>query len=320
VNARRAPPSADHLLDRLEQRLYPANDFLLVRQVRNATGVPDGLRVLDAIVIETVARRGAPLVLRGFEVKRTWQDLAHELENWQKRAPFQEVCTSFSFVVPWPAEDVVRSLSIPVGVGLIEVRMGEPVIRPRAHEYDPGPVPPDLLRALFRQAWARRSATAAERRLHEAGLVERLDGGRWRLTCDHSPRLPIFKPAAVPETVVCPDCVAGLPPDPAMLAMRIADLPLDALGALRDRIDARLGIPVHDDELGTERCAACHARELAAARGQLDPVALAAPCPSCAAVPEPVVVNRPATLPAKPGPASCAMTNVELARAAAGGA
>jgi hypothetical protein len=303
---RREAPTADALLDRLEQTIYsPEKGFCLARQIRTATGIPERLRVADGAVIDTnpPPRGGDDLVVHILEVKRAWDDYAREWAQPEKRRPFQEVGVSWSVVVPAPASAVIGKVMPPIGVGLIEVGTGEPLILQRPHERPPQTPPADMLRALFRQMGVQRGTGAAAEE-HMQRIVELLPGNRARLACDHAPLIPRYK--TLPERVLCWSCVEGLPPDAEVLALRVDEAPADVLGALRDRIDLRLGIPLHEEVVGIESCAACHVRELSR-----QPVP-ATGCPSCGALPTP-------STPPGPGIASCAPPPPKAARARAAG-
>lgn len=240
MRPRRAPPTAERLLEVLRDDLFAPPSWALFTEVRSAVGadVP-GLRVADAVAVDT--RPGPGLALHGLEVKRTAQDLARELEDPRKAEAIGHYCETFSLVVPAPAKTVVGSRYVfPRAWGLIEVAgpRASWLVHPEPRRAEP---PPDgFLKALLRAA-----GRPVEREVQGEGdaplrsIGPRLSRDLVRLEgCGHRAPRPLTKP--VPSQLPCYACAAGLPADPQVIAAAIDEAGAEELEQYHAQILSRL--------------------------------------------------------------------------------
>lgn len=93
---------------------YRAPEWVLLSQVRNATGYQKGPRTADAIAFNTYPSRG--LAIHAFEFKKTRADWLRELRNPDKAAEFIGIA-DYIFVVA-ASDQIVDEGELPHGWGL----------------------------------------------------------------------------------------------------------------------------------------------------------------------------------------------------------
>jgi hypothetical protein len=124
---------------------HPADEFVTVYEVREATGSVHGSRA-DAVVMSLHASRGFELT--GFEFKCARGDWLAELKNPAKADRIARYCDRWCV---FAAPGVVKEGELPVGWGLWELRAGGVIHRravPAARE--PEPLPRAFLASFMR--------------------------------------------------------------------------------------------------------------------------------------------------------------------------
>lgn len=139
------PPVTSHDLCVALRLAHPADEFVTVFEVREATGSMHGSRA-DALVMSLHASRGFELT--GFEFKCARGDWLAELKNPGKADRIARYCDRWCV---FAAPGVVKEGELPVGWGLWELASGGAIRRrvvPAARE--PEPMPRAFLASFMR--------------------------------------------------------------------------------------------------------------------------------------------------------------------------
>jgi hypothetical protein len=212
-------------------------EWVVLEQVRSVPVLSGVFRFADALAVYVGAEGWT---VHGFDAKRSRNDWTRELAHPEKSAPFRLFCTQWSLVVPAPWKHVVLTLDeLPDRWGLIEVDGGTARVVVEALAHDPGPLPVEVIAALFTAA-ASRGAVDAQRE-DEAPLREitrpRLSFGSVGLACGHVVPRPMDK--VLPRSVACLACAAELPVDVEVLEAGLRDASAEDLDRLAPIFDAR---------------------------------------------------------------------------------
>lgn len=121
------------------QKKWGKPEYAFIRQVRNATGLPDRVRTADALAMGLWPSRG--LYLHGFEIKVSRSDWAHELKQPDKAEEISRYCHFWWLAVP--EASIVKDGELPLPWGLVEVNTGSPKIIKQAL-FTENPQPPTL--------------------------------------------------------------------------------------------------------------------------------------------------------------------------------
>lgn len=117
---------ADEIVDALRTQYPPSHGWILLPQVRDATGAGGG-RTADAIAFNAWPSRG--LELHGFEMKTYRGDWLRELKQPEKAESIFQFCDRWWIVTPAPDKghgpEVVRANELPPTWGLITVDDGK---------------------------------------------------------------------------------------------------------------------------------------------------------------------------------------------------
>jgi hypothetical protein len=147
--------SESELVALLAQR-YPSPAFVLLPQVRNATGFASRVvRTADAIAVGTWPSRGLEVI--GFECKSARSDFVRELEDPEKAEEIARLCDRWYIVAG--SDKVATVPEVPTGWGLLVAR-GEGLVELKeAPKLSPQPMPREFLAALLRRAGDRQPIT-----------------------------------------------------------------------------------------------------------------------------------------------------------------
>lgn len=248
---RRPPPSAarierlgepSRLIDALRAEMFAAPDWLVAEEVRTSPGCPDSLRRADGIAVQL--SRAAGWRIEALEVKLSRADLALELNEPDKIAPFALFCACVWIVVPAPRKNVISSLlDLPEMWGVLEVGTGGvEVVRAAVVRKNVEEPTPAFLKALLRSA-----GRPVEREARgEGDAPSRAIGGRlskgfiWLDGCLHRQAAPLEK--RWPATVPCWSCAEGLPAHPEAVAAALDGSDPAALARYREQIAGLLGV------------------------------------------------------------------------------
>lgn len=96
---------------------FPAPEFVVMPEVRNATGFGMRERYADAIAMSTYPSRG--LTVHGFEIKVSKSDWKRELANPDKAEEIAQYCDHWWIVAP---NKIVDPNELPNGWGLLELK------------------------------------------------------------------------------------------------------------------------------------------------------------------------------------------------------
>jgi hypothetical protein len=223
-------PTGSGILEKLRSELYPADEWVWCEQVRRELGIPDDLRIADAIAVARWPSAGQ--MIHGFEQKDKRGDWLNERNRPQKSAWMEEICGAIWLVIPAPRKLVIHDMAeVPRGWGLIEVGAGGCVVLQAAGELD-RPGPPwafvcSLLAAAARPAAAPGLDTGPRRAIDRPHLSRAHVG----LVCGHVAARPLSVKDQT-DAVPCMACALDLPPDVEVLEAKIADAtpaPLDRL-------------------------------------------------------------------------------------------
>lgn len=206
--------------------LYPAPEWGVFTDVRSSTGVPDVLRIADAIAVQLLPSSGWRI--HGFEVKRSRSDWLRELRTPEQSGPLKLFCACWYLVVPAPWKRVLLGVSeLPDLWGLIEIGTGGATVvaaaterRARAEEPTSG-----FVLALLRAAAQGGGDVAGEDLAHDAPHVvvtrPRLSRDQVGLACGHVAVKPLSK--IMPRTLPCFSCKDGRASDRAFIEAAIEE-------------------------------------------------------------------------------------------------
>ena len=130
-----APPKTEYgILDRLEQGPFSRPGFVLIRQVRNATGFNrKQTRYADGVAVSLFPSRG--VFFAGIEVKVSRSDWQKELADVEKSAEIQRFCRHWWIAAP---PGIVNKNELPPTWGLYEIGdRCRPVIQAPVLECEP---------------------------------------------------------------------------------------------------------------------------------------------------------------------------------------
>lgn len=155
------------LLERLHGRYAPP-EWIVLAEVRNATGYRRTPRSADALAFSTYSSRG--LSLYGFEIKVSRGDWLRELKDPDKSVSMQEKCDKWYVVVSDP--DIIQSGELPATWGLLVPRGTGLKVAAEAKERERTPWPRDFVASLVRKALNTGSVRdqRAAREAHENGV------------------------------------------------------------------------------------------------------------------------------------------------------
>ena len=150
---------------------YPANEWVLLEQVREGTGFGNH-RTADAIAMNLWPSRG--LALHGFELKVDRRDWLRELAQPEKAEAIARMCDAWWIVAP---KDVVHLGELPAGWGLLTA--GKKLVATRAAEIrKPGSqVDRSFVAAVLRRAREVVSDNDKLRDEHQRGFDEGMKAG-----------------------------------------------------------------------------------------------------------------------------------------------
>jgi len=127
---------------------YPANEYALMYEVRNATGFSGRVRSADAVAMSLWPSRG--LNLHGFEFKASKSDWRRELAQPEKA---EEICRFMDYWwVVATTNGIVRLDELPENWGLLELRDGKLKCLKKAPKLKPQPLTKEFIASLFREA------------------------------------------------------------------------------------------------------------------------------------------------------------------------
>ncbi len=128
-------------------RKFPPPEWVVMPEVRNATGVTHVARTADAIAVSTYPSRG--LIVDGFEIKVTKSDWKRELENPDKAEEIARYCDHWWVVAP---AGVIPPGTVPGGWGLLEAKKSGLFKTIVAPKLDPEPLSRAFLVSILRSA------------------------------------------------------------------------------------------------------------------------------------------------------------------------
>lgn len=210
-----------HLIHRLTERLYSADRWGLLPDVRNTVGMSDVIRYADAVAIDYGCTDR--LRIHGFEVKVSRKDWERELDHPEKSAPFQLFCDAFWLVVPDPVSKILLSveLELPARWGLIAVGTGGARVIERALEREAEQPPPGFILSALRNALR----TSERQEAGDAPTVAinrpRLSRDHVGLVCGHVAPRPMGK--VLDLSIPCHGCLEGRPTDHEYLEAALLD-------------------------------------------------------------------------------------------------
>lgn len=174
---------------------YNAREWVILPQVRDATGYAGAGRTADAIAMNCWPSRG--LEIHGFEIKTYRADWLRELKNPQKAEAVFQFCDRWWAVVPdhedvqtragedrkIPATPVVQARELPPTWGLIRVseklaRQNGRIIEVEAPKLEPQTFSRPFLANVLRAARGESPAGRIERALEEGRHAGREEGIR----------------------------------------------------------------------------------------------------------------------------------------------
>lgn len=147
--------SAD-LVDRLRRR-YSEPEWIVLTEVRNATGYSRQARSADAMALSTYPSRGCQLI--GFEIKVSRSDLVKEIKDPDKSVALQSKCDRWFLVVSDPKFVVLSE--VPATWGVLVARGDRLHVLKDAPELKAEAWPRDFVASLLRNA-ASGAATKAQ--------------------------------------------------------------------------------------------------------------------------------------------------------------
>lgn len=165
------------LLNRIKAK-FCEPEWVVLEEVRNCTGYSHRERYADALAMSTYPSRG--LVLYGFEVKVSRQDVQRELKDPDKSVALQQYCDRWYLVVSNPK--LVTVDEVPLNWGLITahgsglkiVKEG-PLLAKDAKARKPWPR--DFVASLLRNA-VRGAAEEQLRKAERAGFDKGFESGK----------------------------------------------------------------------------------------------------------------------------------------------
>lgn len=139
--------TASDMQRRLEVRIgNQKGDWLLMTEVRSATGYSDNIRSADAVAMSLWPSNG--LELHGYEIKVTRSDLIKELTDHRKAEAVKQYCDRWWLVLP--SEKLLKLNELPVDWGLMCSHGETLCIKKAAPKLDPEPMPRHFLASLLR--------------------------------------------------------------------------------------------------------------------------------------------------------------------------
>lgn len=165
--------TAHDLLERLQGRYAPP-EWIVLSEVRNATGAWRSPRSADALAFSTYPSRG--LALLGFEFKVTRGDWLRELKNPDKSVAMQAKCDKWYVVVSDP--DIVQPGELPATWGLMVPYRDKLKVVAESKANEKVTWPRDFVASLVRNALAtgserdKRAGDEAYERGVKAGIAQ----------------------------------------------------------------------------------------------------------------------------------------------------
>lgn len=143
-------------LVKLIRKRYEGNAYVVLEQVPSATGSYQ-TRWIDVAVFSLWPSKG--LTRSAFEIKVARSDFIHELQNAQKHKWAKDSFHEFWFVAP---KDIIQIGELPEGVGLMQPRGDNLIIKKYCSRND-NPTLDDRLLAAFMRAAHKEIVAAANR-------------------------------------------------------------------------------------------------------------------------------------------------------------
>lgn len=153
---------------------FPAAEYALFFEVRNATGFPRNVRSADALAMSLWPSRG--LEVHGFEIKVSRSDWLRELKEPAKAEEISKFCHRWWIVAG--DSKIVKDDELPPTWGLLAPKgeKSDLVVHRQAPSKEAQPFTPALLASVLRSAQSSDEALVNTR--VQAGVVARIDDER----------------------------------------------------------------------------------------------------------------------------------------------
>ncbi len=140
------------------QKIYPAQDYVYLREVRSQRGFSNNISFADALVIPLWPSRGH--YLHGIEIKVSRSDWLHELKSASKSSAIIKHCATWTLATP---DGIVEDGELPPGWGHIIVggAKNKHISKPR-HRDGAEEVPPLIMSLIANMAKSKSKAIRDE--------------------------------------------------------------------------------------------------------------------------------------------------------------
>lgn len=227
---------ASSMIAKLRQ-LYPFPEWA----VRSSTGLPDVLRIADALAVNLVHPVDG-IDVHGFELKTSRADWLAEFRDPLKSGPLKAFCSAWWLVVSCPWRNVLSLSELPDLWGCLEVGTGAPkIVRYAVERRAEDPTThPGFIKSLLRSAVARGElAELGHDGVPRVRINRVIDRQHVGLLCGHVTLRPFAKEGLLPLYLPCFGCAEGRPIDHEYIESAYLALPEEDKARLRTLILGR---------------------------------------------------------------------------------